>query len=140
VTLQRDPRVRDRNYLGWVAQLPCLACMVHGKVKWGVHVAHLRAGSEEHGKRPTGKAEKPSDMWTLPLCPPHHTGDSRVTSVTQHGMGELEFWRAFGIDDPFQVCLDLHRAYQTGGRRTEGISVITKAAAAGRRNIEGAQE
>lgn len=138
----RDPRVRDPQYLGWVAKLPCLACMVRGTVKWGVHVAHLRAGSEEHGKRPTGKAEKPSDIWTLPLCPPHHVGDIRVTRLTQHGMGELEFWAELGIDDPFQVCLDLRAIYEgaggLGATHNHGVLHISKVAAAARRNLEGA--
>lgn len=136
MNLQRDPRVRDPAYMGWIAQLPCAACMGEGRVKWGVHVAHLRAGSVEHDKRDVGKAEKPSDVWTLPLCPPHHTGDARVTKISQHHMAELDFWAHFGID-PFQLCLDLRAAYQSGGRRTEGVAVITKAAARGRRAQEG---
>lgn len=136
----RDPRERDPAYMAWIASLPCAACMVHGEVKWGVHVAHLRAASEEHGKRYTGKGEKPSDRWTLPLCPPHHTGDSRVVKFSQHGMAELDFWATFGID-PFQLCIDLREAYTAGAPahpRQWGIAVITKAAALGRRSIEGA--
>lgn len=134
--IERDPRQRDAPYMGFIASLPCAACMVLGKVKWGVHVAHLRAGSLEHGKRPTGGAEKPSDRWTLPLCPPHHVGDKRVTAVSQHAMGELDFWAAFHID-PFGLCLDLSAAYDRGGRRTEGVAVITKAAAKAKRIMEG---
>lgn len=133
---ERDPRQRDRAYLGWVAKLPCVACMVLGRVKWGVHVAHLRAGSLEHSKRQTGKAEKPSDRWTLPLCPPHHVGDRRVTAVSQHDMDELEFWAAFGID-PFQLCIDLYAAYYDGPAPiSHGVAIVTRAAAAGRRLIE----
>lgn len=135
---ERDPRQRDRLYLAWVARLPCVACMVHGRITWGVQVAHVRAASPEHGKRYTGKGEKPSDMWTLPLCQPHHTGDIRRVDLTQHDMDELEFWEAHGISDPFQLCLDLRSAYL--GPVTPpgyGIAIITKAAAAGRRILEG---
>lgn len=133
---ERDPRQRDRAYLGWVAKLPCLACMVRGKVTWGVHVAHLRAGSLEHDKRPTGKGEKPSDRWTLPLCPPHHTGDVRVTRHSQHDMDELQFWAELGVDDPFQVCIDLRRAYEAKQR---GVPIISTTAAAARRRLEGGE-
>lgn len=137
---QREPRVREPDYMAWVAKLPCVACMVHGKVTWGVHVAHLRAASEAHGKRYTGKAEKPSDCWTLPLCPPHHTGDVRRARYSQHSMGELDFWAVHGVD-PFGLCIELHEAFVAGAPqhpRQWGVQIITKAAAAGRRQSEGA--
>lgn len=134
---QRDPRVRDPAYMGWVAKLPCVACMVHGKVNWRVQVAHLRTGSPEHGKRPTGGTEKPSDRWTLPLCMPHHTGDSSRVRVTQHAMDELEFWAAHGID-PFGLCIELGAAYDNRpNSRAAGIGIISKAAARGLRIVEG---
>lgn len=143
---ERDPRQRDPAFLGYVARLPCLACMVGGKVKWGVQVAHLRAASPEHEKRYTGKGEKPSDRWVLPLCQPHHTGDLSRVEFSQHEMSELDFWARLGIADPFQVCIDLYGAYERsprgirGTRPGLGVATITKAAAAARRNIEGAQE
>lgn len=130
----RTPRERDPAYMGWVAQLPCAACLVRGTFKRGVHVAHLRTGSLEHGKRDTGGAEKPDDRWTLPLCPPHHTGDARRVSISQHAMNELEFWAAHGIN-PFTLCIDLRTAYAAD---LPGTPVISKAAARGRRIIEGA--
>lgn len=129
----RDPRERDRAYLGWVARLPCLACMVHGTVNWGVQVAHVRAASLEHDKRYTGKGEKPSDRWVLPLCQPHHTGDRRRAPVAQHDMDELEFWALFGIE-PFSLCIELRACFERGG---VGVTIISKAAAAGRRAIDG---
>jgi hypothetical protein len=104
--------------------------MCRGEVTWGVHVAHLRAGSLEHGKRETGMQEKPSDRFCLPLCPPHHVGDKRKVSVTQHAMGEVEFWSQVGIPDPFQVCEDLSDAYDAGAN---GQGVIGRHAAAARR-------
>jgi len=141
---QRDPRERDPAFLGYVAKLPCLACMVSGKVKWGVHVAHLRAASPEHDKRYTGKGEKPSDRWTLPLCPPHHVGDLTRVPFSQHEMGELDFWARLGIADPFQVCIDLYEAFQRRPRGSAsagaGVAIISKAAALARRTLEGAQE
>lgn len=129
----RDPRERDRVYLGWVARLPCVACLVRGTMTREVQVAHLRAGSEAHGKRPTGGAEKPSDRWTLPLCQPHHTGDRRKVDLIQHDMNELEFWAAHGID-PFGLCVELRAAYEAG---RAGIPIIARHAAAGRQKLEG---
>ncbi len=126
----RDPRQRDPEYLGWVSRLPCAACMVKGKFKSGVHVAHLRTGSPEHEKRPTGMAEKPSDVWVLPLCPPHHVGDTRQTKLTQHAMGGLDFWRAVGIN-PFDLCLALRAAYENG---TSGSTVVARFAAQAKPN------
>lgn len=115
---QRDPRERDPAYLGWVATLPCIACMVAGMVKRGVHVAHLRASSLEHGKRETGKGEKPHDIWTTPLCPPHHENGNR----SQHHVGEDAFWRGLGIN-PFELCLALHAAYEA---KAPGFAVIAR--------------
>lgn len=131
---EREPRVRDPVYMGWIAKLPCAACMVRGTVTWGVHVAHLRAGNLEHDKRETGKGEKPSDRWTLPLCPPHHTGDVRRVEFSQHEMGELDFWRRLGID-PFELCGHLYDAYKAG---RPGAQVISRYAAHARRKLEGA--
>ena len=110
---QRQPRQRAGSYMAWISRLPCAACLMGGKYNTRVHVAHLRAGSPEHGKRDTGMAEKPDDAWTTPLCPPHHVGDTRVTQLSQHKMGELDFWRAVGID-PFDLCIALKAAYDEG--------------------------
>jgi hypothetical protein len=130
----RDPRQRDPAFLAYVAKCPCAACMVSGAVVWGVHVAHIRAGSLEHDKRPTGMAEKPSDRWVTPLCPAHHTGDVRRTRVSQHAMGELEFWESFGIN-PFDLATALFDAFERG---QSGPAVIATFAARGRRALEDA--
>lgn len=117
---QRDPRERDPKYLGWVATLPCIACMVGGIVKRGVQVAHLRASSLEYGKRETGKGEKPHDVWTTPLCPEHHVNGNR----SQHHVGEEAFWMGLGIN-PFAFCLALREAYEAG---KPGYAVIARTA------------
>lgn len=108
-----EQREHDTEYMGAIAKLPCLACMARGTITWGVHVAHLRAASPEHGKPYTAKGRKPSDRWTLPLCPPHHTGDSRKVRETQHDGDEVAFWQIFGIN-PFEACLELGTAYDQG--------------------------
>ncbi len=100
--------------MGMIAKLPCLACLCDGKFKRGVHVAHLRAQSLQYEKPYTAKGRKPSDRWTLPLCPPHHTGDKSRIRVSQHEMDEESFWALHGISDIFAVCIDLGQAYDQG--------------------------
>lgn len=108
---QREPRRRDSAYLGWIARAPCVACLVTGRgLKYGVQVAHLRMASHAHGKRDTGGAEKPSDIWTTPLCPSHHQHGREA----QHVMGERRFWEWLAVD-PFDLCLELRGAYEIGG-------------------------
>lgn len=112
--LKPEQREYDPPYRAAIARLPCFACLCKGKFKRGVHVAHVRAVSQEHGKPYTAKGRKPSDRWTLPLCPPHHTGDVSRIKVSQHSMDEIDFWSALGVHDVFQVCLDLSAAYDQG--------------------------
>lgn len=122
---QRQPRIRESEYLGWVAKLPCLPCLCIGIYTRPVHVAHVRNGSLAHGKRSAGMQEKSSDKWCLPICPAHHTGDRRRTRITQHHMKESTFWDYFGVN-PFDACIDLHDAYENG---QPGASVIARHAA-----------
>lgn len=99
-------RVREPKYLAWIAGSPCLACAASGRGHHkGVQVCHLRSGSLDHGKRPTGMAERPSDRWTTPMCEPMHR--------RQHGGNELAFWQELAID-PFDVCQALSAAYERG--------------------------
>lgn len=130
---QREPRERDPEYCAWIAGLPCCACMSRGIYKRGVHVAHLRAGSLEHDKRSTGGQEKPHDRWTLPLCPPHHTGDRGRINEHQHGMGEVEFYERLSIA-PFDLCLELNAAFVAG---VSGAPVITRHIAARKKEAHG---
>ncbi len=127
----RDPREHDPAYMGWISKLPCAACMVKGKAVHGVHVAHLRAGSLEHGKRETGKGEKPSDRWTTPLCPFHHINGGRK-SQTYYPGGEEQFWADHGIC-PFALCLALVDAYVAG---RSGSGVVARFAAAAARELD----
>lgn len=64
-----------------------------------------------YGKRPAGAGEKPSDRWTLPLCPVHH----RLGQNAQHNSGEREWWLAQGYD-PLAICKALQDAYEGKSR------------------------
>jgi len=91
---QREPRERDEKHLDYIRSLPCCIC---GGID--TEAAHIRTGTPELGKRPTGMAEKPSDKWALPLCNKHHR--------EQHDFGdELGFWKCHGIN-PFVLAMTL---------------------------------
>lgn len=119
---QREPRVRDRAYMAWVAQLPCVACACRGRLKRGVHVAHIRAGYPDRpGWREFGKAEKPHDTHTAPLCPGCHLDGPQA----QHRGSERAFWEALGIHPP-DFCNALATACLAG---ESGDNVVRRAAA-----------
>lgn len=105
---QRQPRERDNKHLAFIRRLPCVGCGTAGPCD----AAHLRAGDLQIGKRPTGKAEKPSDRWTTPLCRDCHS--------RQHTGAELAFWQTLGID-PFDLCQAL---YAVSGDTTAAEQII----------------
>lgn len=91
---QRAPRETDRKHLTAVRQLPCLLCR-----RSPCDAAHIRIGDLLRDKRPTGKGEKPSDKWAVPLCHRCH--------MEQHRHGERIFWEAQRID-PIAVAIGLY--------------------------------
>lgn len=94
---QRQKRQKVENHLRAIRSLSCLTCG-----RRPAEAAHIRAAAPQYLKRETGAGEKPSDMWTLPLCPTcHRTGDD-----AQHSIGELGFYSLHGID-PFLTALTL---------------------------------
>lgn len=120
---QREPRVRDRAYLAWVSKLPCIACACRGRRKLGVHVAHIRMGfPAEPGWREFGKAEKPHDHHTAPLCPSCHLDGPQA----QHRGNERAFWLALRIYPP-AFCSALVAAYEA----VESGDKVVSAAAQG---------
>jgi hypothetical protein len=124
---QRAPRERESPYLAWVAQLPCIACMVaFPRPRFGVQVAHVRMPDAEAGWRETGMQEKPSDRRTVPLCPGHHQDWPNA----QHRIGERNFWPLLGVN-PVQLCADLSAAFDKG---EQGLMVLAKHAGAARRD------
>jgi hypothetical protein len=126
---QRAPRVRESAYLGWIAHLPCIACMVDGTHNTAVHAAHVRFADFDAGWRSVGMQEKPDDRRCLPLCPPHHTGDARRVRITQHAMNEREFYEAIHVDAT-ALCAALSDAFDAG---RSGHAVIARFAAKARR-------
>src|SRR6185312_7145833 len=91
---QREPRQRNMKHLDFIRSLPCCIC----KDDISTEAAHIRTASLDLGKRETGRAEKPSDKWAIPLCNKHHR--------EQHSMNEMMFWSKYGID-PFMLAITL---------------------------------
>ena len=99
---KRTPEQRkEDDHLNFIRVLPCAVCGSRERVE----AAHLRSGSLEHGKPPTGMGQRPPHRWTTPLCAYHH----REAPDAQHNMNELAFWSYHGID-PFILCKRLWEA------------------------------
>lgn len=70
------PRLESRTtsaesaYMGRVAALGCVVCMLLGFGRTAAQVHHVRAG--------VGKAQRAGNYCTVPLCEPHHTGKHGV--------------------------------------------------------------
>ena len=113
---QRDPRQIDKAHKGRIAQLPCTACL-----SMPVEVAHVRYSFPAGGKRATGKAEKPSDKWCIPLCPWCH----RLAPDAQHNSNEREWWEKRHIN-PLDICERLYKVSQSEKMTdTDKIMVMT---------------
>lgn len=106
---QKQPRQKDRKYLLWIKNLPCIICALRGRLNSPCDAAHLRYGDPDQGKRPTGMQEKPDDKWCLPLCDQHH----RNGQEAQHNHAEREWWANMNID-PVRLCgLLYHNKHDT---------------------------
>lgn len=98
---QRAPRQEDPKHLAFVRTRVC--CIKH--CNRHAEAAHIRMACLATGKEYTGKAEKPDDKWTVPLCPYHH----RIGVGSQHSMGEADFWHMVGLN-PFAIAAELWMA------------------------------
>lgn len=119
---QREPRVRDKPYLGFIAGLPCVACACRGHVRRPVEVAHCKAGFAEAGWRPFGHSEKSHDRRATPICAEDHRTGPRAQHANLGG-DEAHWWRSLGIYPP-TFCAALSEAYDAG---TDGAAVVRAA-------------
>lgn len=90
----RHPRQKHPDHLAWLRQLPCCVCLDDTSTE----AAHVRMAAPKAGKRPTGKGEKPSDIFAVPLCGRHHR--------EQHEGSEPGWWASKG-QDPIFIALAL---------------------------------
>lgn len=93
----RHPRVKLAAHLDFVRSLPCCVCGDNTSTE----AAHIRASDRSVGKSLTGMGEKPSDIWTVPLCGRCHR--------EQHSVSEFLFWERHQID-PHKKALALWAA------------------------------
>jgi len=85
----RQPRQKNDAHLAHIRQLSCCVCMDNTSTE----AAHIRYSAPKAGKRETGKGEKPSDIFTVPLCGACHR--------EQHTRNEREWWLEKGINPIF---------------------------------------
>ena len=119
---QRQPRERDNRHLQFIRRLPC-ACGCGAPPP--CDAAHVRMPDPARGKRHTGKGEKPSDRWTLPL--------RRACHEVQHSGSEAAFWSARGID-PIDLCI---RLYAVSGDEEAAVRILRTAMTANDTDGEG---
>lgn len=98
---------KDERHLAFIRTLPCV---ITGKL--GCEACHIRTGSAEYNKKHTGKSQKPSDSWTVPMRPELHR--------EQHSMNEADFWKLYGIN-PFRLA---SRLYEVTGDTEAALRVI----------------
>lgn len=104
----KRPRVKNDRHLDFIRSLPCVCCGDNTTTE----AAHIRMSCIAMGKWYTGKSEKPSDCWTVPLCGKHHR--------EQHAMNEKLFWDGMKID-PVTVAAFL---YASSGDFEAGENII----------------
>lgn len=101
---------KDERHLAFIRTLPSV---ISGA--FPTEACHIRAGSPEHNKKTTGKSQKPSDCWSLPLTADEHRD--------QHSGSEMSFWTRYGIN-PFDLA---SRLYQNTGDRDAALRIIASA-------------
>ncbi len=95
LTISEPKRVRDKDYLRYVASLPCLVC---GRRPTQAH--HLRFA------QPRALGRKVSNEWSVPLCLTHHRA--------LHDSGDEESWWQERHLDPIDVARRLWREAKAG--------------------------
>lgn len=111
----KEPRQHSEAHLKFIRSLPCLVTGAEPTAQI-IEAAHIRYSALHYGKRETGKAEKPHDCFTVPLCQSAHRD--------QHSGREEKFWRSKGID-PILVAalLWVHTGNEQAGRRVIAAAI-----------------
>lgn len=119
-TALRKPRERDNEHLQFVRRARCIACLVLGEAQTTpTRAAHIRCSYPAPGWPYTGKAEKPSDHRTAPLCDMHHTDGPDA----QHKANERDWWARLRIDPP-ALCAALVAARKASADPVEAVESI----------------
>ncbi len=93
---------KDKGYISWLHQLPCV---VTGR--YGVEAAHVSYANPRYGSYGRGKGTKVSDLFALPMCREEH--------ARQHAMGsEVTYWSEVG-ENPHSLAVVLWAIYSQYG-------------------------
>ncbi len=87
-------RIRDPQHLAFIRTLPSV---ISGRGP--CEACHIRYGDPIYNKKRTGKAQKPSDAWSVPMTAAEHR--------SQHDSNEAKWWAKQGID-PLAVARALY--------------------------------
>lgn len=94
--------MREPAYLAWLRRQPCVFAFT-GQCEGPIQACHIRTSPP--GQPPTGLQTKPDDRRAWSGCAKHH--------ADQHGMAELRFWAAYGLD-PYETAERLHAQFERG--------------------------
>lgn len=87
---------KDRQRLGRLAEIGCIACYKQGTPGTPAEIHHPRAG--------TGLALRASNDRAIPLCPAHHRGTAGLSVPSIHG-SKNAFIEAFGTEaELLELC------------------------------------
>ena len=89
----KELRIKDKNYLKWVASNPCILCQQNG-----CNAHHITYAI------PRGFGLKVGDQFTLPLCVKHHH------QLHNCGMSERDFWTKIDIE-PIELSRIFYEHY-----------------------------
>jgi hypothetical protein len=82
-------KTAERQHLGKVAALGCVACFIQGTPGTPAEIHHPRAG--------TGLGKKASHYDAIPLCSMHHRGTAGLSVPSIHG-SKNRFIEEFGTE------------------------------------------
>lgn len=92
-------KLAERQHLGRIAALGCIACHQMGYMDTPAEIHHIREG--------VGMGQRASHYEAIPLCPPHHRGTAGLKVPSIHG-NPNNFKRAFGTERQLLgLCLEL---------------------------------
>lgn len=125
---QREPREECPAFLAFVRRKKCRACGAPPRSE----AAHLRMACPLRGKEYTGKAQKPHDRWSNPLC----SGCHRTAPDSQEAVGEERFWVRVGVD-PFENAANLWAQFcrRTSRSPEQHAEVVRRAASVKRAKV-----
>ena len=91
-------KVAERQHLGRLAAMGCIACKRMGYSDTPAEIHHIRAG--------IGKGQRASHYEAIPLCPPHHRGTAGLKIPSIHG-SKNNFIKAFGTErELLSLCME----------------------------------